>query len=34
DTVVKELRRGYRIHDRILRPALVSVARTPAKKTN
>jgi len=33
DTVVKELRRGYRIHDRILRPALVSVARTPAKKT-
>jgi molecular chaperone GrpE len=32
DTVVKELRRGYRIHDRILRPALVSVARTPAKK--
>jgi molecular chaperone GrpE len=34
DTVVKELRRGYRIHDRILRPALVSVARTPAKKTS
>ncbi len=33
DTVVKELRRGYRIHDRILRPALVSVARTPAEKT-
>lgn len=34
DTVVKELRRGYRIHDRVLRPALVSVARTPAKKAN
>jgi molecular chaperone GrpE len=34
DTVVKELRRGYRIHDRILRPALVSVARTPARKTS
>ncbi len=33
DTVVKELRRGYRIHDRVLRPALVSVARTPAQKT-
>lgn len=34
DTVVKELRRGYRIHDRVLRPALVSVARTPAEKTS
>ena len=34
DTVVKELRRGYRIHDRVLRPALVSVARTPAQKTS
>lgn len=34
DTVVKELRRGYRIHERVLRPALVSVARTPAKKSS
>ncbi|MBO0707380.1 MAG: nucleotide exchange factor GrpE [Candidatus Dormibacteraeota bacterium] len=34
DTVVKELRRGYRIHDRVLRPALVSVARTPARKSS
>jgi molecular chaperone GrpE len=30
DTVVGELRRGYRIHDRVLRPALVRVARRPA----
>lgn len=34
DTVVKELRRGYRIHDRVLRPALVSVARTPARESS
>ena len=27
DTVVSELRRGYRLHDRILRPALVRVSR-------
>jgi molecular chaperone GrpE len=26
-TVVAELRRGYRLHDRVLRPALVRVAR-------
>jgi molecular chaperone GrpE len=30
DTVVAELRPGYRIHDRVLRPALVRVARKPA----
>jgi molecular chaperone GrpE len=30
DTVVAELRPGYRIHDRVLRPALVRVARRPA----
>jgi len=29
DTVVSELRRGYRIHDRVVRPALVRVARKP-----
>lgn len=30
DTVVAELRRGYRIRDRVVRPALVKVARPPA----
>jgi molecular chaperone GrpE len=30
DTVTTELRPGYRMHDRILRPALVKVARAPA----
>lgn len=30
DTVVSELRRGYRIRDRVVRPALVKVARAPA----
>jgi molecular chaperone GrpE len=30
DTVVSELRPGYRMHDRVLRPALVRVARPPA----
>jgi molecular chaperone GrpE len=29
DTVVTELRRGYRIRDRVIRPALVKVARRP-----
>ena len=29
DTVVSELRRGYRIRDRVVRPALVRVARPP-----
>ncbi|TAM69053.1 MAG: nucleotide exchange factor GrpE [Chloroflexota bacterium] len=29
DTVISELQRGYRIRDRILRPALVSVAKNP-----
>ena len=27
DTVVSEVRRGYRLHDRVVRPALVRVAR-------
>lgn len=30
DTVVSELRRGYRVRDRVVRPALVRVARRPA----
>lgn len=30
DTVLVELRPGYRMHDRVLRPALVKVARAPA----
>ena len=29
-TVVSELRRGYRTHDRVLRPSLVKLARPPA----
>ena len=29
DTVVSELRRGYRLRDRVMRPALVKVARPP-----
>jgi molecular chaperone GrpE len=29
DTVVSELRRGYRIRDRVLRPSLVKVSRSP-----
>lgn len=29
DTVVSELRRGYRLRDRVVRPALVKVARPP-----
>ncbi len=31
DTVVSELRRGYRIHDRVVRPSLVKVSRRPAE---
>ncbi len=30
DTVVAEIRPGYRLHQKILRPALVAVARPPA----
>lgn len=30
DTVVAELRRGYRVRDRVVRPALVKVARRPS----
>jgi molecular chaperone GrpE len=29
DTVIRELRRGYRLHDRVVRPALVKVSRQP-----
>ncbi len=31
-TVVQQLRPGYRIHDRVLRPALVKLARRPADR--
>jgi molecular chaperone GrpE len=31
DTVLSELRRGYRMHDRVLRPALVRISRRPAE---
>lgn len=30
DTVVSELRRGWKLHERVVRPALVRVARPPA----
>jgi molecular chaperone GrpE len=30
DTVVEELRRGYRLRDRVVRPSLVKVSRPPA----
>lgn len=33
-TVVAELQRGYRIRDRVLRPAMVVVARAPATATD
>ncbi len=33
DTVVTELRRGYRMRDRVVRPALVKLARPPALPT-
>jgi molecular chaperone GrpE len=33
DTVVSELRRGYRIRDKVVRPALVRVARPPSLPT-
>jgi molecular chaperone GrpE len=29
NTVVKELQKGYMIHDRLLRPSLVAVSRAP-----
>jgi molecular chaperone GrpE len=29
NTVIGELQRGYRLHDRVLRPALVKVANNP-----
>jgi len=32
NTVVKELQKGYLIHDRLLRPAMVVVAKSAAKK--
>ncbi len=33
-TVVAELRRGYRVRDRVVRPALVKLARPPALPTS
>ncbi|MDP8904824.1 MAG: nucleotide exchange factor GrpE [Chloroflexota bacterium] len=33
-TVTAELQRGYRLRDRILRPALVAVAKTPQNESN
>ena len=32
-TVTQEFQRGYRLHDRVLRPALVAVAAAPANKS-
>jgi molecular chaperone GrpE len=29
--VIEELQRGYRLKDRLLRPAMVKVARNPGK---
>jgi molecular chaperone GrpE len=34
DTVVSELRRGYRLRDRVVRPALVKVARAPQHESS
>ena len=34
DTVVSELRRGYRVRDRVVRPALVKVSRPPLDAKN
>jgi molecular chaperone GrpE len=34
DTVISELRRGYRLRDRVVRPALVKVARPPLAAGN
>src|SRR5256884_8091779 len=34
DTVVTELRRGYRLRDRVVRPALVKVARAPQNQAD
>ncbi len=34
ETVVGELQRGYRIRDRVLRPALVAVAKNPDRPAN
>lgn len=31
DTVVEEMQRGYKLHDRVLRPAMVAVAKEPEK---
>jgi molecular chaperone GrpE len=30
NTVVEEHQRGYRLHERLLRPALVTVAKAPS----
>lgn len=31
NTIVAVMQRGYRLHDRVIRPALVSVAKAPSK---
>lgn len=31
NTIVAVMQRGYRLHDRVIRPALVTVAKAPAK---
>lgn len=33
-TVVDELQKAYRLHDRVIRPALVTVAKGPGNETN
>ncbi len=33
-TVTQELQRGYRIRDRVLRPAMVAVAANPGNTAN
>jgi molecular chaperone GrpE len=33
DTVTSELQRGYKLHDQVLRPALVKIARAPQPAT-
>jgi molecular chaperone GrpE len=33
-TVVQQIRKGYKLRDRLLRPASVIVAKKPASETN
>jgi molecular chaperone GrpE len=34
DTVVDELQRGYRLHDRVIRPSMVRVAHPAASQSS